>query len=130
MEVIFFSAERGLSFFGFSQRIGDRNNENFLGIIELLSKYDPLLLEHIKKVRKSQENQQRMQIYYLSTHIQNKFIKLCGSFVQKFIIEDIHNAKYFAIIVDATPDCSHKEQTNNSCNSVCKHCQQQQNIFN
>ena len=48
LNVILFLSERGLAFFGSSQRIGDCENGNFLGIIELLSKYDPLLAEHVK----------------------------------------------------------------------------------
>ncbi|CAM4643992.1 unnamed protein product [Lepidochelys kempii] len=52
-----------------------------------------------------------MQVHCLSTRRQNEFIELCGSFVQTTILDEIRNAKYFSIIVDATPDCSHKEQT-------------------
>ena len=50
-----------------------------------------------------------MQVHYLSTKTQNEFIYICGTFVQRAIIEE--NAKYFAIIADAIPDSSHKEQT-------------------
>ena len=52
-----------------------------------------------------------MQAHYLSTRIQNKFIDICGSHVQTAILHEIVKAKYFSIIVDATPDCSYKEQT-------------------
>ena len=94
-----------------SHRIGDCENGNFLGIIELLSKYDPLLAEHVKRVRESQESHKRIQVHYLSTRTQNEFIELCGEFVQMKILDEIRNAKYYSIIVDATPDYSHKEQT-------------------
>ncbi|XP_065658749.1 zinc finger MYM-type protein 1-like [Hydra vulgaris] len=111
LNVILFLSERGLALFGSSQHIYDPDNGNFLGIIELLSKYDPILSEHVKKVHESQLNKKRLQVHYLSTRIQNEFIELCGSFVQTKIIEEIQNTKYFSIVVDATPDCSHKEQT-------------------
>ena len=55
LDVIIFLSERGLALFSSNQRIGDRANGNFLGIIELLSKYDPLLAEHVKHVRESQQ---------------------------------------------------------------------------
>jgi len=37
--------------------------------------------------------------------------KICGTFVQNAIIEEVKKAKYFAIIADATPDSTHMEQT-------------------
>jgi len=111
LDIIFFLSERGLPFFGSNERIGNPNNGNFLGLVELLSKYDAILSEHVTKVRASQEEKKRLQVHYLSNKIQNEFIDLCGSFVQKKIINEINNAKYFSIIADATPDTSHKEQT-------------------
>ncbi|CAM4593656.1 unnamed protein product [Lepidochelys kempii] len=86
-------------------------NGNFLGIVELLSKYDPHLSEHVKRAQELQESQKCMQVHYLSTRIQNEIIEPCGSFIQTTILDDIQKAKYFSVIVDATPDCSHKEQT-------------------
>ncbi|XP_065658692.1 uncharacterized protein LOC136083215 [Hydra vulgaris] len=63
LDAIIFLSERGLALFGSNQRIGDRANGNFLGIIELLSKYDPLLAEHVKHVRESQHSSpQRWEI--------------------------------------------------------------------
>ncbi|XP_065675525.1 uncharacterized protein LOC136091744 [Hydra vulgaris] len=111
LNVIIFLSERGLELFGSNQRIGDQANGNFLGIIELLSKYDPFSAEHVKHVRESQQCKQRMQAHYLSTRIQNEFIDICGSHVQTVILHKIVKAKYFSIRVDATPDCSYKEQT-------------------
>ncbi|XP_065681481.1 uncharacterized protein LOC136095155 [Hydra vulgaris] len=81
LDVIIFLSERGLPLFGSNQRIGDQANGNFLGIIELLSTYDPLLAEHVKHVRESQQCKQRMQAHYLSMRIQNEFIDICGSHV-------------------------------------------------
>lgn len=40
--VILFIAERGLAFRGSSQRIESCDNGNFLGIINLLSRFDPI----------------------------------------------------------------------------------------
>ncbi|XP_065642524.1 zinc finger MYM-type protein 5-like [Hydra vulgaris] len=69
LNVILFLYERGLALFGSSQHIYDPDNGNFLGIIELLSKYDPILSEHVKKVYESQLNKKRLQVHYLSTRI-------------------------------------------------------------
>jgi hypothetical protein len=65
----------------------------------------------VKRVRESQKNHKRLHVHYLSSHIQNEYIDICGSFVQKRILEEVRNSKYVTIVVDATPDLSHKEQT-------------------
>eukprot|EP00795_Rhopilema_esculentum_P000983 gene983-10755_t len=49
LDVVMFLGERGLAFRGDSEKIGDTHNGNFLGILELLARYDPFLQEHIGK---------------------------------------------------------------------------------
>lgn len=110
VDVILFLSERGLAFFGDSHKIGVPSNGNFLGIIELLSKYDVILNEHVKKVQKSHEEGKKLQVHYLSNDIQNEFIQICGNMVQKEIISSAMQSKYFTIIADSTPDSSHCEQ--------------------
>ena len=55
IDVVLFLGERGLSFRGDTHVIGDVHNGNFLGIIELISHYDPVLREHVTKVQESQK---------------------------------------------------------------------------
>ena len=73
IDVILFLGERGLAFRGSSQRIGDFQNGNFLGVLELISDYDPLLEEHLIEVRESQSKGERMSAHYLSaeSHYEN-----------------------------------------------------------
>ena len=49
------------------------HNGNFLGILELLSRYDPVLQEHMRSVRESQQKGERMSAHYLSNRSQNDF---------------------------------------------------------
>lgn len=49
VEVIKFLAARGLAFRGDDQKLGSKQNGNFLGIIELISKFDPFLAEHLAR---------------------------------------------------------------------------------
>ena len=49
IDVITFICERGLVFRGPGQDIGSNHNGNYLGILELLSKYDHFLSTHIEK---------------------------------------------------------------------------------
>ena len=111
IDVVVFLGERGLPFRGSSQRIGDIHNGNFLGLIELLSHYDPLLREHVTKIQVSQEKGERLQAHYLSASSQNEFIGLCAEYVRSHVLDEIDDAKYYSIMVDATPDSSHVEQT-------------------
>ena len=47
--VVKFLAIRGLVFRGSEEKIDSLTNGNFLGIIELISQYDPFLAEHLVK---------------------------------------------------------------------------------
>ncbi|KAK5645202.1 hypothetical protein RI129_006502 [Pyrocoelia pectoralis] len=111
LDVTLFLGERGLAFRGENQLIGDPNNGNFLGILEIIARYDPLLQEHLNKVKISQDTHKPLQVHYLSNRIQNEFIALCAEHVMEKILEERKIAKYFSIIVDATPDSAHIEQT-------------------
>jgi len=50
-------------------------------------------------------------VHYLSAETQNEFISVCSDMVAKQILLERNSAKYFSIMVDATPDSSHHEQT-------------------
>ena len=111
IDIVLFLGERGLAFRGSSQRIGSPNNGNFLGTVELLRRYDPVLKEHVTKVQESQTSSQRLSVHYLSSDSQNDFISACAQMIRSIILEEQKAAKYFSVIVDATPDSSHTEQT-------------------
>ena len=63
IDAILFLRERGLAFSVSSHRIGDPNNSNFLGLIELLSRWDPILQEHVEKEYHGKG--ERLQVHYL-----------------------------------------------------------------
>lgn len=111
LAVVLFLGERGLAFRGSSNKIDDHNNGNFLGVIELLAQFDPVLEEHVSKVKQSQNSGQRLQAHYLSADSQNDFIEACSSKVVQEIHAERERSKYYSILVDATPDCSHTEQS-------------------
>ena len=117
IDVVLFLGERGFAFRGSSQRIGDRRNGNFLGLIELLSHYDEVLREYVTQVAESQKKGERLQVHYLSSDSQNEFISECSELVKEQILQERLSSKYFAIMVDATPDSSHKHFC---CGTCCK----------
>ena len=56
VSVITFLAERGLAFWGDNETVGSPKNGNFLGIVELLTLYDPFLSNHIKIYAKREKD--------------------------------------------------------------------------
>ena len=66
LDVTLFLAERSLPFRGNNEKISDPHNGLFLGICELLARYDKVLELHIASVKKAQNSSRRMQVTYLS----------------------------------------------------------------
>lgn len=100
-----FLAERNLPFRGSIEKLGNPRNGLFLGEVELLAQFDPVLMEHTRRAKNNE-----IRNHYLSNTIQEELISLLGNATTDVIVERIKNAKYFSIIVDCTPDISHKEQ--------------------
>ena len=74
--------------------------------MELISKYDPFLAEHIRK----NVNQGRGHTSYLSSTICEEIILIMGQQVFSKIISEDRSSKFFSISVDSTPDISHCDQ--------------------
>lgn len=106
VETIKFMAERGLPFRGDEEYFGSSRNGNYLGILELVAKFDPFLSQHIAKFGVAGTG----TVSYLSKTICEELIHLMGRKLVKAIIAEIEVAKYFAITVDSTPDVSHVDQ--------------------
>lgn len=104
--VIKFLAERGLPFRGDDEIFGSTSNGLYMGMLEIIAKFDPLLDNHIKNYG----NKGKGNVSYLSKTICEEFIKLMSEKVLKKIIGDIIASKYYSIIVDSTPDLSHVDQ--------------------
>ena len=105
-EVIRFLSERGLAFRGSDETIDSPHNGNYLGIIELLSKFDPFLEQHIS----AHGNQGLGHTSYLSSTIMEELIELMGNKVFEQILDELKSAKFYSISVDSTPDISHIDQ--------------------
>ena len=86
--------------------IRDSNNGNFLKIVELLSEFDPIMEEHVRRVLKKEET----KTHYLGKNIQNEIIDLLHQSVKSHIIDKIKKAKYYSITLDCTPDFSKVKQ--------------------
>ena len=106
VEVVRFIFERGLAFRGENEQIGSEHNGNYLGMLELIAKFDPFLNAHIEKFA----NKGTGHVSYLGHRICDEFIMLLADRVKSRIIEEIKSTKYFSISLDSTPDISHVDQ--------------------
>ncbi|XP_013781317.1 uncharacterized protein LOC106465628 [Limulus polyphemus] len=87
IDVVLFLGERDLAFTGSSHRIGDSNNGNFLGLIEVLFRCDPILQEHVLSVEELQKRSEQLQVHYLSPDSQNEFIAECSNLCREEIAQ-------------------------------------------
>ncbi|XP_013776641.1 zinc finger MYM-type protein 1-like [Limulus polyphemus] len=101
-----FLSSRGLTFRGDTEVLNSRQNDNYLGILELLAEYDPFLSSHIAKYG----NQGRGKASYQSSTTCEEVIEIMGNKVLKTIVEEIKEPKYFSLSADSTPDISHTDQ--------------------
>lgn len=94
--IILFCAKNNLPLSGSSDKVGDDNCGIFLGLIELISQYDPLLDEHVNNVKHNYSYDKVLS--YFSPLIQNELVIIMGQQVKKEILNRINKSKYFSIL--------------------------------
>jgi hypothetical protein len=73
------------------------NKGNFLGMIKMLSKCDPVLIEHLMRLKRS-ICKIKASVSYLAPKTQNEFIHVLANHVKKKLVMDIKSTRYFGII--------------------------------
>lgn len=70
-----------------------------------MAKFDPVPKQHVSEVERGANHTS-----YLGKQIQNELIDCIGGKIMESIVNEIKENNYFSIILDYTPDLSHKEQ--------------------
>ncbi|XP_065671940.1 uncharacterized protein LOC136089780 [Hydra vulgaris] len=105
LDITLFLSARNLAFRGSDSAIGSKSNGNFLGVFELLAKYDTVLNELMQRIQDKETKE-----HYLSNETQNELIRLLAREIESKNLSKVKKAKCYSIILDCTPDVSHKEQ--------------------
>ena len=105
MNIVLYLAENNIAFRGSSDKLYTPNNGKFLGLVQLIGKFDPIMQEHLKLAMAGD-----ISDHYCGKDIQNELINLMGEKVKSEILSRAKNSKYYSIIADCTPDISHIEQ--------------------
>ncbi|KAF8114441.1 hypothetical protein N665_0037s0018 [Sinapis alba] len=90
-KVVEYLAKSNIAFRRSNDKIGQENNGNYLGNIEMIGKFDPVMREHIRRITKGET-----KYHYLSYKIQNELIGMLSSEVKFMIIKNIKEAKFFS----------------------------------
>lgn len=99
MEGILYCCQQGIALRGHDKRHESLNPRNFLSLMTLLSRHSPEVL-----------HESSSRATWLSPSFQNEIIDFFSNEVRCFIKCELHNAKYFTVLVDETKDISKREQ--------------------
>ncbi|XP_062829387.1 uncharacterized protein LOC100558310 [Anolis carolinensis] len=103
--VVQFLGTQGLAFRGNKEALFERNNGNFLKMVEHIAKFDAFMAEHLRRITSKETH-----VHYLSKNVQNEFVSFLSAKIQGNILQQLHQAKYYSIRLDCIPDVSHTEQ--------------------
>ena len=101
-DVILTCCRQDIALRGHRETADSLNRGNFLEILSLLSKYDPIVADRLCRGPQN--------ALYTSHNIQNAIINIMGSIVRQHISTSVQKAEYFSLLVDKTKDLSKNEQ--------------------
>ena len=103
--IVKFLGKHNFAFRGTNEKLHQNSNGNFLGLIEMLDSFDPIVQEHVRP-----NTNDETCVYYLGHNIQNELILLLARAIKNEIVNKIKEVKYIFVILDCTLDISNQEQ--------------------
>jgi hypothetical protein len=105
LAIIDYLSAHNLAFRGHREYLNENHSGNFLGLVKLLARFDPVLKVHIDQIQ-----EKKLNTHYLGKNIQNELIELMAKQVKETILDHVRESKYYSIILDCTRDISRTEQ--------------------
>ena len=101
-EILLLCSRQEIALRGHRESIESQNRGNFLELLTLVAKHDPVVQERI--------SQGPRNATYTSPGIQNDMLRTMVGMVQDEICAAVNKAGFFSILADESKDCSTKEQ--------------------
>lgn len=106
-ETLIYLARQNIAFRGHDESWSSNNQGNFIELIKLISKYNPILSSHLSKIQNSKK---KNRLTFLSNISQNNMLCVLGEMVRENILLKIKKSRVFSFIIDTTTDVSNIEQ--------------------
>lgn len=100
-EVLLLTSTQNIAQRGHRETEEADNRGNFLEILEMIAKHDPV----VEKKMKGKQNAK-----YTSSVIQNEILECLANMVREEIIQEVKESEVFSVIADETKDLKKKEQ--------------------
>ncbi|KAF0761538.1 Uncharacterized protein FWK35_00010105 [Aphis craccivora] len=116
ISVVKLIGKRGLSYRGKNNEgaycLNDSNLDhgNFLEIMILLSKYDPVICEHFNVIIKKKQKGRGNFLTFLSKNTVQLVINAISFNIKNTIISEVEKAPFFSVLLDTTQDVSILDQ--------------------
>lgn len=111
MEAVLHCAVQGIAFRGHDESDESVNPGNLKATMFLLSRHVPVVAQRLSEFKSSAT--------WLCAAFQNEIIHFLASEVRSMIEKELHEAKYFTVLVDETKDISKREQLSIAFRYVC-----------